>query len=231
MKTRRNSPPAFACQGMALLAGLVIMAAISLLALVATASMIQQIRMAANFSDRQQARLSATAAVLQGESFIFGLDHDQRLPGCTDQCFQAPLNHVIHYPAELTAFPEYQDSSWWSMWSTEIGTDPLGGSSTAESWNFGTQAPRYLIEEIHFENASNLPELSGAEPLNGIAYYRVLGRGQGRGPAAVAVSEAIVARPWLDGPTTDSVTPVNAGFCAAFLPLYDCGRMAWRERR
>ncbi|HLF31511.1 MAG TPA: hypothetical protein VI566_10860 [Xanthomonadales bacterium] len=231
MVTPGRAPQPFVCHGIALLAGLVLLAAVSLLALVATASMVLQIRMAANFSDGQQARLAAAAAVLQGESFIFGLDHDQRLPGCADECFLPPLNHLIHYPAEVAAFPEYQDSGWWSSWSTEVGTDPLSGNSNTTGWNLGSQAPRYLIEEIHFEDAVNLPELPGAKPVNGVAYYRVLGRGQGQGPAAVAVSESIIARPWSNESPADSGTPQQQEFCAAFSPWYDCGRMAWRQRR
>jgi hypothetical protein len=70
-----------------------------------------------------------------------------------------------------------------------------------------------------------------APPLDGIGYYRVLGRGSGKGPGAIVVSEAIVARPWSLETRADQEVSRDTSFCAPFSSWYDCGRMAWRQRR
>lgn len=215
MKRAGGEAKPFACNGMALLTGLVLMAAISLLALVATSSMLLQTRMAANFRDIRQARWASVAAVLRGEAFVLGLEPNQRLPGCLTQCFTAPLDEVIHHSPELPAFPENQDNAWWQDW----GIAANGARS------------RYLVEEIHYETSASLLAQPAAPALDGIGYYRVLGRGSGKGSASVAVSEAIVARPWPLQPLTGQEVVPNAPYCDAFSPWYDCGRVSWRQRR
>lgn len=226
MTRRRIAIARFSSRGVALLAGLVLMTAISLLALVATSSMLLQIRMAANFRDVQQARVASFKAVLHGEAYLFGLRPDQRAPGCLEQCFFAPLDRVIHAAAELPAYPEYQDSAWWE----NEGIATVAKTPAHSTGNQGN-APRYLIEEIHYQTAAGLSAPPTAPALDGIGYYRVLGRGTGNGPGAVAVSEAIVARPWAMESSTPPDLPGGTSFCGAFSPWYNCGRMAWRQRR
>lgn len=218
-------------QGVALLAGLVMLAAISLLALVATASMILQLRMAGNFNDAQQANQAAAIAVLLGEAFVLGLEHDSRTPDCNTGCFIDPLNTVIRQPGDLPAFPEYEDSSWWRAWAAEAGIDPITGIPGGDTWGLASEPPRFLIEEIHFDSATGALPGPDQPPLAGVGYYRILGRGTGQGPAAIAVSEAIVARPWLSDLSVEPGDREDNGFCEPFEPWYDCGRVAWRQRR
>lgn len=217
--------------GVALLAGLVMLAAISLLALAATKSMILQQHMAGNFSDSQQARQAATFAILQGESLILGMGHDARFPACQQDCFASPLDTIIRQTSELPVSPEFESAFWWQSWAFEAGADPVSGPGPVQVWSYRAEPPRFLIEELHFDDLESASRAADAPALRGIGYYRVLGRGTGRGPAAVAVDEAIIARPWLGAATPESGTPDEKAFCAAFEPWYDCGVMVWRQRR
>ncbi len=217
--------------GVALLVGLVMLAAISLLALVATASMILQQNMAGNFSDAQQARQAAAAAVSQGQAVLFGIGHDERTPGCTYHCFLSPWNTVIRQASDMPVSPEYEDAAWWNAWATETGVDPVTGNRLDGIWSFSAEPPRFLIEEVRFDDMVTASAAAEAPPIDGVGYYRVLGRAVGQGPAAVAVSEAIIARPWLSAMSLDSGPIDDSHFCATFEPWYDCGLMAWRQRR
>lgn len=217
--------------GVALLAGLVMLAAISLLALVATASMILQQNMAGNFSDAQQARQAAAAAVSQGQAVLFGIGPDGRTPDCTEHCFLSPLDTVIRQASDMPVSPEYEDAAWWNAWAMEAGINPVTGNRLDGMWNFASEPPRFLIEEVRFDDMVTAPAAVEAPAIDGIGYYRVLGRAVGRGPAAVAVSEAIIARPWLSD-TTPAPGPMDdSSFCTPFKPWYDCGLMAWRQRQ
>jgi len=217
--------------GIALLAGLVILAAISLLALVASNSMILQQRMAGNFGDGQLARESAAVAVSAGEALLFGIENEARIPACRQDCFVPPFDAVVHQSSELPPGPEYENAAWWRSRALTIGSDPVSGTAAGGLWELGTEAPRFLIEEVFFENSATAPVRADIPALEGVGYYRILARGAGRGPAAVAVYEAIIARPWrsASAPGADPVDKEN--FCAAFDPVVDCGLMSWRQRR
>jgi Tfp pilus assembly protein PilX len=228
---RLNVPAEVRQRGVALLAGLTLLAAISLLALVATASMLLQRRMAGNFSDSQQARQAAAAAISQGVEFLFALQPGARLTGCMQDCFPAPLDQLIRSPDSLPARPETEANSWWEAWAAEANVDPLNGSRSSDFGVFGSQPPRFLVQEAYFVDLTGTARIPGAPSLDGIGYYRILGRGTGHGPAAVAVSEAIVAHPWLAPPADDQAASPDGGNCDTFIPWYDCGLMAWRQRR
>jgi Tfp pilus assembly protein PilX len=218
-------------QGVTLLTGLVLLAAISLLALVAASSMVLQLRMAGNFEDSRLALQNSAMAVALGEDFLYSVGQDGRIPDCQGTCFNSPLSTIIHQTTELPAFPEYEAESWWRSWGAVAGVAPLSGVSLENSGVPGAEPPRFLIEEVHFDPTTGVPVSADAPLLDGIGYYRILGRGSGRGAAAIAVSESIVARPWkadaLPGPGNGDVH----AFCADYRPWYDCGRMAWRQRR
>ncbi len=200
--------------GVALLAGLVLMAAISLLALVATASMMLQLRMAGNFADTTRARLAADSATRSGQRFLFALADSDRLSGCRQDCFRAPLDAIIRPPNNPSPAPEYENSDWWLNWGIP--------AATAED-----ESARYLVEELYFAPMEEIRPLPDAPPIDGIAYYRVLGRASGKAPAAVAVHESIVARPWLGEETDPDITDL----CRDYGPWYDCGSLEWRQRR
>jgi Tfp pilus assembly protein PilX len=217
--------------GVALLAGLLMMAAISLLALTATSSMIMQQRMAGNFADDQHAFKAALFAVSQGEHFVLNLDHGNRQTSCLENCFSAPLGNIIHPGNGLPANPEFEDVDWWNTSGTVADIDPVTGDDTDNLWDFSSETPRFLIQELYFDDLSTTTPGEGAPTIEGIAYYRILGRGQGLGPAAVAVTEAIVARPWLNPDLLNPDDQIGDDLCADFESWYHCGRMSWRQRR
>ena len=220
--------------GVALLLGLVILAAISLLAVVATSSMILQQRMASNFSDAQSARQAAAWAVSQGEAYLLGVEQDQRLEGCSARCFLPPSSVVIRQPEDLPPFPEYEEVSWWRNWGVAAGATSSSESpdeSAPSAWSFGTQNPRFVISEVHFEPQMSLTSGSEAPPIDGVAYYQILGLGFGKNTTVQAVEEAIVARPWLGAHVLSPTPQPGRNYCATFRPWYDCGRMSWRQRK
>lgn len=216
---------------MALLAGLVLLAAISLLALVATGNMILQRHMAGNFEDGLQARQAAAEAVSQGRNFLFRIGPDGRRPVCLEDCFPPPLNHSILPASEVPAHPEFKDGSWWRSRGTDASLDPVSGDVRSWIRNFSSEPPRFLIEEIYFEKLSTAIRAADTPPITGIGYYRIVGRGVGQGPAAITVDEAIVARPWLSETSPGFDPVIYPDFCTAFKPLYDCGLMTWRQLR
>ncbi len=218
-------------RGITLLTGLVLLAAISLLALVATSSMVLQLRMAGNFEDKQLALQNSSLAVIQGEGFLYSIGHDGRAPECQVGCFNLPLSAIIHPPLDVPAFPEYEDPNWWRSKAVDAALDPLSGMRVESASAKGADPPRFLIEEVYFDPLTGVSVAADAPPVKGIGYYRVLGRGSGQGAAAVAVTESIVARPWqADALPGAGIRDANE-FCAGFRPWYDCGRMAWRQRR
>jgi len=218
-------------QGIALLAGLCLLAAISLLALVATNSMMLQRHMAGNFNEGQQARQKSGFAVLQARNLVFGIAHGTRFTACLQDCFPPPWDSLIRQPTGLPAQPEYEDASWWQSHALEAGAGPGIPGSNEPAWHLGGEAPRFLIEEVFFDDRANAPSTAPAPRLDGIGYYRILARGVGGATTPAAVSEAIVARPWASGNPGDMEIPADAEFCAIFSPWYDCGVLAWRQRR
>jgi len=206
--------------GVALLVGLVLMAAISLLALVATTSMILQQGMTANFADGQRARYAAAEAVTQAEFLILGFANTARIPGCEGSCYVPPVSDVVHQPSDLPVHPEHENSEWWRSHAIDAG-----------GWTDSAESPRFLIEEIHFDSTASAQAALSAPTVDGVAYYRVLGRGAGRGHVTVAFSESIFARPWLGNHLPDPESVDDEDFCLAFRAWYDCGQLTWRERR
>ena len=216
-------------QGIALLAGVILLTAISLLALVATNSMILQRHMAGNFSEGQRARQAAAFATLHAKRLVFGIAHGTRFTACLQDCFPDPWAHIIRQPSYFPIFPEYETTSWWQSEALEAGPDTAGADEY--SWDFAGETPRFLIEEVFFDDQASALSQANAPTLDGIGYYRILGRAVGRGTAQVAVSEAIVARPWLSSNASVTADPNGTDYCALFSPWYDCGLLAWRQRR
>jgi len=90
-------------RGIALLMGLVLLAAISLLALMATNSMLLQSRMSANFGERGKALARATRAIAAATSWLYSRPDFERERDCTSGC-QLPV--AIHAPGQLLQNPE-----------------------------------------------------------------------------------------------------------------------------
>lgn len=214
--------------GLILLLSLAMLAGLSLLALLAASSMLQQQQMAANHADGELARLSAITAVGLGEHFVLELPDSVRTANCQSGCYAEPINTAILEAGSFPQNPEFLNDNWWSNFAEtgQFGTLP------------GRQAPMFIIEELEFSAAEEAASgdskgLSGGEAedppeINGVAYYRILGRGTGVAAGSTHVAESILARPWRSLPSPGESPGVD---CSAIRPWYDCGRMAYRERR
>lgn len=219
-------------RGMILLLSLAILAGLSLLAVLAASSMLQQRMMAANHADGELARLAAVTAVAEGEKFLLGLPRDSRAENCASDCFALSLPGVILNAGALPEYPEFLPDDWWLQWgtdSTSLMAEENNMNLEEPGWNLpGRQPPRFVIEEVEYQVAENTSTPLESLSINGVAYYRILGRGTGLAGHSTHVMESIMARPWPDS----SSEPDAGGFsCNTFRPWYDCGRMAFRERR
>ena len=213
-------------RGIALLTGLILLASISLLALVTASGTVLQRNMAGNFEDKALALQNASIATGFAAAWLNSRPIISREAGCLSNCI---LPAGIHNAGELPARPEFESSAWWEAHAIEAGFNPLTTESIATS-DSGFEPARWVIEEIHYQPTG---ETRGENAAEGVAYYRVLGRGSGRTNRTVAVTEAIYARPWegdfeagaypQDGPPND--------YCLQFDRKYDCGKLSWRQRR
>lgn len=231
MACSRSLVPARTARGIALLAGLVLLATLSLLALVAANSMLTQQRIAASLVDAQAARENAELALSAGFSVLRETPRERRISGCTNDCFLPPTNGLIHSPGLMTALPEFESGDWWQAEGLLPGIDAITAESPDTTFPPWAEAPRFTIEEVAWRSAGETAVPPEAPGIDGVGYYRILGRGTGRQSAAVAVHEAIVARPWLGEADLEMPAANWREFCAPFKPWFDCGRLAWRARR
>lgn len=139
---------------------------------------------------------------------------------------------MVHEPGSLPLNPEFLPDEWWSSWgmtaqSAEVMA--VSGAMTGSPWPLpGRHPPRFVLEEVKFV-ANPEPAVEDNVPLiSGIGYYRILGRGTGIAANSTHVTESIFARPWRLLSSENGTDEIN---CKAFRPWYDCGRMAYRERR
>lgn len=213
-------------RGMALLTGLLLLAAISVLAVTAASGMNLQRQQAGHFEDRILALSAAELAETHALSWLYSRDRTAREPGCIEHCL---LPDAVYRPGALPERPEHEDEEWWRQYGTAAGVDPVSGSAAGYGSVYPTRA-YWTIQELHFE-ATGAP-IEETKP-EGIGYYRILGRGSARQAGSVAVTETIVARPWgehvapLEFPSTE---PLSA-FCDGVDEAVSCGTLAWRRRR
>jgi len=218
-------------RGVALITGLVLLAAISLLALAGTSAMILQKHMATNFKLDARALQNAELAQADARAWLYSRTHIEREMDCISDCL---LPIAIHAADEFPVRPEFESNAWWNMNAVAAGMHPETGDPWSAMELTGEQASRWIIEELHFEPVS-LETLS--EGMEGVGYYRVLGRGTGGDAHSVAVTEAILARPWDENLEPAPFPPDGEAvdFCAQLSeisgPLPDCGMRAWRQRR
>jgi Tfp pilus assembly protein PilX len=213
-------------QGVALLMGLVLLAALSLLAMMTANGMLLQRRMAANFGDRGLALGNADRAVAAARAWLDSRADVERQWGCLSDCW---LPVAIHAAGKLPVNPEFESAAWWRANGVPAGSHPETGEALDAAAPPG-DASRWLIEEIHF--APPAESVSGPV-VGGIGYYRIFGRGAGTDPASVAVAESVVARPW-EGDYEPAAYPPSAPpleFCRQFDPQLPCGTLAWRQRK
>jgi len=212
-------------RGIALLMGLVLLAAVSLLAVMAANGTLLQRRMSANFGASSRALAQATRGTQAARAWLNSRADFEREADCTDAC---TLPFAIYSPGQLPRNPEFESVDWWQNHSIASGYHPETGEWLAAGEPEG-RPPRWIIEELRYEPAA----ATAATTLTGIGYYRILARATGGSPGSLAVTESIVARPWggdfepmpfpADGPVTQ--------FCRQFDPAVPCGTLAWRMRR
>lgn len=225
MKPGRGSTRAPA-RGIALLMGLLLLAALSLLAVMTTNGMLLQRRMAANFGDRGLALGNADRAVAAARAWLDSRADVERQAACVSGCW---LPVAIHAAGALPANPEFEGAAWWRANSVPAGSHPETGEALVAAVPPG-DASRWIIEEIHF---APFEEAVVGPVTDAVGYYRIFGRGTGTNPASVAVAESVVARPW-QGDYVPAAYPPAAPpleFCRQFDPQLPCGTLAWRQRK
>jgi Tfp pilus assembly protein PilX len=218
-------------RGIALLAGLVLLASISLLALMAASGMIMQKQLASNFRQDMKALENSGIATSYASSWLYSRPKHERDAGCSSDCV---LPVAIRSVSEIPAAAEYESAAWWRDNGVEAGTNPATGEKIVSYEDSGSEPPRWIIEELHYQSLAGSGFEDGTE---GLAYYRILGRGAGVHPASIAVTESIVARPWGGDYQLNEFPPGHmlTDFCAQFddptIPPFNCGPLTWRQRR
>lgn len=213
-------------RGMALVTGLLLLAAVALLAVTAAGSMTLQQHQAANFSDRMRAASGADLAGSWALAWLFSRQDTERQSDCASSCLLPP---GIHHAEALPDHPEFESLAWWRANGTAAGNNPVSGEFVGF---VSSEAPDsfWVIEEVHFESTGHSAEPAG---IDGIGYYRIFSRGNGRHAGSMVVTETIVARPWGRTVQGTSFPPVQAmtAFCDAVDAGIPCGTLAWRRRR
>jgi Tfp pilus assembly protein PilX len=213
-------------RGVALLAGLALLAAISLLALTAASGTILQRNMAVNFQENSMALQNASVAVGYATAWLNSRLVTERESDCQVNCL---LPVGIRNAGEIPARPEFESAAWWQNNAFTAGYNPES-AETADTPDTGAEPARWIIEEIQYETTG---DGRGENRAEGVAYYRILGRGTGQNARSVAVTEAIVARPW-EGDFQAGMYPPRepfGAFCRQFEKRYRCGSLSWRQRR
>ena len=218
-------------RGVALIAGLVLLAALSLLAVAAASGMILQRHMAANYHENDLALENAAIASSFATAWLYSRPNHEREAGCISDCL---LPVAIHNAGVIPEQAEFQSLGWWLVNGTVAGINPDSTETVTGSPGTGANPPLWIMEELYFDADATTGDETG---IDGLAYYRILSRGTGTHAGKVAVTESIVARPW-GGDYQLSTFPAGAEssvFCLQFAGLaeenLDCGRLAWRQRR
>ena len=216
-------------RGIALIAGLLLMSSMVILGLAVATGMLLERRMASNFGDQQLALERAELAGRWAQYWLQSRSANPLDDTCSEDCGPTP---PIFNAGQLPAAPESEPIAWWQLNAVSAGQEPDTGDSRIDYTLPGTDDPLWLIEEIHLQPLEGIiPEPGDPEPTLG--YYRVLGRGSGRLPGSVAVTEIVIARPWAASLTPASFPPWSdeTWFCEQVPGDVPCGRQAWRRRR
>lgn len=213
-------------RGIALVLGLVLLAAISVLALTSARGMVLQHRMAGNLGENMDALHNATIAAAAARAWLESRADVEREAGCLVDCL---LPFAISNSGELPPRPELESATWWRTNGFLAGTNPETGEDLGYR-SGGVEPARWVIEEIQFQ-PSDIDDPDAA--VGGVGYYRVLARGSGKRQSSVAVSESILARPWEGDFDPAPYPPLDppAAFCHQFDAAVACGTLAWRQRK
>lgn len=214
----RKSPPSQI--GMALFFCLIFLTALTLLGLSASADVILQNQLVANYQEAERARQSALAALSWAEDWLFDLEGT-----VPDYCEKPCAGLFVHSPGDLPTHPEYESLSWWLDHGYLTGIDPLTGEHTVGGAPGNTNNSVWLIEELH--SVSRVTD----DPEALQVWYRILARGSGRSKGAISVVESIVARSWLSTREPAPSDTEVSSYCSGLDSSAQCGRVSWRELR
>jgi len=213
-------------RGIALLSGLVLLAAISLLALGAASGTLLQRSMATNFEEDALALQNASISAGFALAWLNSRAAGERQADCVSDCL-LPIG--IRNAGEIPAQPEFEGMEWWRSNAHLTGYNPETTAIIATP-DQGAEPARWIIEEIHYLETGDSHNVDAAK---GLGYYRILSRGTGRNSHSVGVIEVIAARPW-DGAFQAGTYPPDGplrDFCLQFDSGHDCGTLSWRQRR
>jgi Tfp pilus assembly protein PilX len=213
-------------QGIALVLGLILLAAISVLALTSARGMVLQHRMAGNTGENMEALHNATIAAAAARAWLESRADIERESGCLADCL---LPVAISNSGELPPRPELESAAWWRANGYLAGVNPETGEELGYR-SGGVEPARWVVEEIRYQPID--PEDPDAA-VGGVGYYRVFARGSGKRHSSVAVSESILARPWEGEYDPAPYPPLDppAAFCRQFDDSVACGTLAWRQRK
>lgn len=213
-------------RGMALVAGLILLTAVSLLAVTAARGTALAYRQASNLEDEGLARANARLAEVSARAWLMSRPDIERESGCLNDCLLPP---AIHSPGALPKNPAFESAAWWEAHGHRAGTHPESGTAMEQDPD-DDMTPLWVMEEIHF---ATIDSATGEPDVGGIAYYRVISRGIGKRSRSVAITETLLARPW-EGGFDNGPFPAVADapdFCSQFNRGTPCGTVAWRRLR
>lgn len=206
--------------GMVLLLCLVLLSALMLLGLSASAEAILQNQLAANLQETERAKQSASAALAWAEHWL--LEHQGPAPEtCTERC----EGLFLHATGTLPAHPEFENLTWWLDHGHEAGIDPLTAERLTTIAADSINPPLWIIEAVH----EIPPDEGGAADLQ--VWYRIMTRGSGHTETGISVIESVVIRSWASAEGVDSSETDTPLPCPGSEPTAECGRLSWRELR
>lgn len=210
-------------RGATLPIALMLLAAVSGLALVAATDGVLQARMVTNAGRGAGPESAARSALDWAEAWLMSRAASHRPEPCASAC---PTGTVIHsagyYPDDLERLPD----EWWQATAAKDGWDPETGTQSSVRPGADLPSGHWLVEELHFQAAT---EAGG--PATG--FYRVVARGSSIDGRQAAVFESRLARPWGVTAWSDPWPPVpgQARFCRDAAIDTPCGRLGWRRLR
>lgn len=216
-------------RGIALIAGLLLMSSMMILGLAVGTGLLLEKRMANNFSDGQLALQRSHLAQSWGVYWLYSLLENPIDPLCVEHCGVVP---PLFSSGQLPLTIEAQSEAWWQQNGQVVGIVPISGQIKMDYSLPNLDPPRWVIEEIHSQALEDILGEPG-EPGPTLAYYRVLGRGTGRLPGSIVVTEAIVAKPWIDDLAPSPFPPniESDWFCHQVPDEIPCGTLGWRQLR
>jgi hypothetical protein len=211
-------------KGAVLILCLLLLAALSMLALAAASDQILQARITVNTITSSNIEASSDAGLSWGESWLFGLGGKLIPDNCETACGRSEVIKTDGF------YPLGSDISgdWWSKNAYSAGIDPVTGATLNSELAQLHAGSSWIVEEI-YQSSLQLADV----PPTDIGYYRILTRGRADPGSMFSITESIVARPWGDDSWQNAFPdqPGSVGFCQNINVQIPCGRLAWRKVR